>query len=329
MLKNESAYFQKLASFDKLLSDFLSFLEYIFCARCWYERQGKFDKSRWHTKGSMLYLLANSKKIDSKSFCEWKSQHLSAGLIQALQAYMEIQQKKNLFDCVGQIYDGKCYENSDMEVERIFYSCLFGAMDNEVVADHHFELPKSVVKLISKIVPSHDKLWISHLSEHGFLNMSETIHASFYPQYFCEAIDPKFWTPKMDGQKMNRVEDTARCFACHVDTLRQDSCHWHIFNFLKKHNGWKTLMGLMTKDDFLATGNEICVAPASMTGRDHPYGRINCQIPKNQWIFLYHDEHDLDLVGKQVDQMISFSCIKKFVSVLSLILIKCETFKVV
>ena len=54
---------------DEKFSDYLDFIEYLFCPRHWYKDKG----SEWHHSGGFAFLLSKGKKISREEFELWKN----------------------------------------------------------------------------------------------------------------------------------------------------------------------------------------------------------------------------------------------------------------
>jgi hypothetical protein len=128
-----------------------------------------------------------------------------------------------------------------------------------------------------KIIKNRLDIWLSHVVEPPIESNYVFTHQDMYPKHHWCAIDP--------GLEQYQTTETNQYFSVNVGKLPFERCLAHTK---------KGLTGLISLPALKTNNASIKSAPLSTWGRDHPFIFKNKDIPASEWLFVYHQNSDLN-----------------------------------
>lgn len=201
------------------------------------------------------------------------------------------------------------YNNNEWINKDTLASSKFYIQNQELVASFY----KHLRQCLEYIYVNLDQLWLSHTSENMYTKTYD-LHKDHYPSYYWIAKDETSKTYGFD-------EDVEKYVSVNMDYLPLSNCHYGIIHM-------HSIVGLITKKDFVSYGNEIRHTPKSVNGRDHAFMYINQKIPINDWIFCYVEDKELRYIDFDEANVISYKNVNKFYKIVRMLKGKIEGLKV-
>jgi hypothetical protein len=133
-IHNADLYADSLINLNDCFYKYLDFLELLCCKRCWNKSNNintKVEEGRKfvHHKGGLLYLLSQNPKINYDQFNKWVGdlEHgFFHGLCTGFWSFLQIEKDETIYDkVVDNSHDGRGAREKDLDIEKLFYSCLF------------------------------------------------------------------------------------------------------------------------------------------------------------------------------------------------------------
>ena len=181
--------------------------------------------------------------------------------------------------------------------------------------------------LLEDVILFQNDVWVSHTAEskHNTYPPTQATHRNlkFYPE--------EHWIPMNLGELHEPANptdpDLEKYLSVYIGKLPLRSCHLHHIDF-KKIFELDSLIGMISKSKITKLGNEIVAPPNTTWGRDHPFLKQNNKILIEDWIFLYQEEKDLNLLRTGSAKILSSEIFNLFWDVTQKLLCKIEALKV-
>ena len=137
--------------------------------------------------------------------------------------------------------------------------------------------------VLMKMIAGREDIWISHVLEINWMPMEpirDNKGVDFYPK--------SHWMPSDPAYAEALSPEATKYISVNFGKLPSTNCLAH--TSVKDAS-----RGMITLANLRKNGCELRAAPASITGRDHPFLVENAKIPTNEWMFLYININYMDM----------------------------------
>lgn len=204
--------------------------------------------------------------------------------------------------------------------------CDLGMLDYKTISKfrlRHFYV--HVRPVIEKVIRDMHDVWISHVIEER-LDKTSIVYPDKHwivhdkPSSVLPDINPMPTIPNMDWY-----------FSVNIGKLPVTRCHHHaIQTIVQKPNHIKCISGFISLRRLLELGGDVCCAPPSSWGRDHPFVSKKGQLlPISEWLYVYNRIIDISEINhKEIRGIVSNALMNKMYIVLEDLLCRIKAISV-